>query len=436
MTSAEWTAMARLLRRTGFGTTGAAVDAALPAGPTAYVRSIVQADSKADPGVRTTPLPAFAGLSPLGSAASKAERAQRNQQIAAQLLSLTTWWFRRMVAAETPSIEKLTFCWHNHFATAASKVRDARWLATQNETLRASGRGDFRTLALAMLTDAAMLRWLDGEQNTSGAPNENLSREFMELFALGHGGGYTETDVREGARALTGWRINTDGTTRLVPRLHDAGLKTVLGATGNFDQVGFCNAVVAPAGSSRYLATRWWGQLVSDSPPPSSVVDRLVGSYGPSRSMSAMFTTMLTCPEFTAAQGSLVINPVEWLVGAVRALKVPVTTESAATKLVAVLRALGQVPFDPPSVGGWPSGQAWLSTAAVDLRMQAAISLAGSGDLSAVRSVGVSTRLEATAYLLGIGGWSPSTAAALQAVRDDPVRLVAVALNAPEYLTN
>ncbi len=106
-----------------------------------------------------------------------------------------------MIAAEVPEREKLTFMWHNHFATSIAKVGSAAEMLAQNEKLRTMGLGQFRPLAYTMLTDAAMLRWLDGASNVKGAANENLAREFMELFALGHGNGYTETDVREGARA-------------------------------------------------------------------------------------------------------------------------------------------------------------------------------------------------------------------------------------------
>ncbi len=221
MQSADWRATARLLRRTGFGTTGPAVDGANRVGIAAHVPAILRSDPTADIGARRTPVPTFDAITPLGRSASKNEKQQRNQQIRSQLSSLTAWWIRRMVAVEEPFGEKLTFLWHNHFATAATKVRRPGWLAAQNETLRRAGRGDFRTLALAMLTDPAMLLWLDGQKNSATAPNENLSREFMELFALGHGDGYTEQDVREGARALTGWRFRPNGTAYLSARAHD-----------------------------------------------------------------------------------------------------------------------------------------------------------------------------------------------------------------------
>ena len=119
-------------------------------------------------------------------------------------------------------------------------------MAAQNQKLRTLSLGDFRTLAYAMLTDAAMLRWLDGQTNTAKAPNENLAREFMELFALGHGNGYTEDDVRDGARALTGWVIGADGEPTMVPRRHDHTAKTIFGVTRNFDAAGILRPRAGP----------------------------------------------------------------------------------------------------------------------------------------------------------------------------------------------
>jgi uncharacterized protein (DUF1800 family) len=433
--TSQWDATARLLRRTGFGTTATAVDAAVTRGSAASVTKMLAADPARDPGALATPVPTFEPVPVLGKGASKQQRQDRNGQIRDQLLSLTTWWLRRMVAVTEPFGEKLTFVWHNHFATAATKVRSAPAMASQNATLRRLSLGDFHTLAYAMLTDAAMLRWLDGEKNTAKAPNENLAREFMELFTLGHGDAYTEQDVREGARALTGWKIRRDGTTRVLSAQHDSGMKTVLGATGNLDAAGFCSAVLAEPGSARYLATRLWGQFVSGEAPPPGVVDRLVAAYGPNRDVAALLGELLSGPHFDLAKGTVVANPVEWLVGAVRSLHVPVSDEAAAKKLVVVLRALGQIPFYPPNVSGWPSGQAWLSTAAADARLRAATALARAAQ-APLPTGSVSTRVNAVGQLLGVGTWSNRTAAALRDAAADPHRLVAVALNTPEYLTD
>jgi uncharacterized protein (DUF1800 family) len=435
MQSAGWRATARLLRRTGFGTTGPAVDVADRVGIAAHVPAILSSDPTADIGARRTPVPTFDATTPLGRSASKDEKQQRNHQIRSQLSNLTTWWIRRMVAVEEPFGEKLTFLWHNHFATAATKVRRAGWLAAQNETLRRAGRGDFRTLALAMLTDPAMLFWLDGQKNSATAPNENLSREFMELFALGHGDGYTEHDVREGARALTGWRFRSNGTAYLSTRAHDDGAKTLLGVTGNLDTTGFCDAVLSRPASPRFVAARMWSLLVSANPPSAATLDRLVTAYGNQRDLRSLLTAMLTSADFVAAYGTIVIGPVEWLIGAIRALRIPIVDDAAARKVVAVLRTLGQIPFYPPNVGGWPSGAAWLSTAAADARMQAAAALASKADLDAIRG-STATRVDAVAHLLGVASWSARSTAVLTEAAVDPRRLVAIALNTPEYLTN
>jgi uncharacterized protein (DUF1800 family) len=374
-------------------------------------------------------------MAPLPHGASAEQRKARNEKLRVQLQTLTAWWIRRMVAVEQPFGEKLTFVWHGHFATAATKVRSGRWLGAQNEKLRTHGRGDFRTLAYGMLTDAAMLRWLDGEKNTAAAPNENLSREFMELFTLGHGDGYTETDVREGARALTGWKINPDGTTYVSARQHDGGRKTVLGVTGNLDAAGFCDAVLARPEASGYLIGRLWGHFAADQAPSKTTGQAMSTAYGPHRDLTALFHTLLTCDEFLSARSAILVSPVEWLIGAVRALLVPVHDDAAAAKLVVVLRALGQIPFFPPSVGGWPSGAAWLSTAAAETRLRTAVALARVANLDALGG-SQSGRVDAAAHLLGVPAWSDRSARVLKDAAADPRTLIAIALTTPEYLTN
>jgi uncharacterized protein (DUF1800 family) len=287
-----------------------------------------------------------------------------------------------------------------------------------------------------MLIDPAMLDWLDGQKNTVKGANENLAREFMELFTLGQGVAYTESDVKDGARALTGWRIDRSGVAQLQPRLHDSTSKTVLGVTGDLDQAGFGDAVLAQSGSARHIATRMYRQFVSDVDPTPAVVDRLVGAYGGECDLSSLIRTLFTDPSFDASIGSFVLGPVEWLVGAARALGLQPAEGAPARKLFAVLRSLGQVPFYPPNVSGWPSGQAWLSTSAADLRVQAASALARGADLSLIESTSRPDRIDAVGYRLGVGSWTVRTAAALAPLWDRPPELVAVALNSPEYLVH
>src|SRR5271165_7309444 len=257
--SAQWIASARLLRRIGFGTTGREIDAASSTDPSTYLDQVFGSDPDRDPGAISTPVPQFGPpASPPGRIATPAARRQYNGQLNQQMAKLSDWWLSRMVAVQQPVHEKLTLLWHNHFATSAEKVRDAAHMAAQNQKLRTLSLGDFHNLAYAMLTDAAMLRWLDAQTNTAKAPNENLAREFMELFTLGHGDGYSEDDVREGARALTGWVIRPFSDPMMVPRRHDHTAKTIFGVTRNFDAQGFCELVLGQPKSPQYVAGRLW----------------------------------------------------------------------------------------------------------------------------------------------------------------------------------
>ena len=431
--SADWAATARLLRRSGFGATGAEIDAATTMGAQAWLTAALASDPEKDPGAVSTPVPQLEVLARVGGPAGSPENKAHQKALSGQNAQLTAWWLRRMVAVENPLGEKLTFGWHNHFATAESKVRSPRGMLAQNIALRRLGRGSFTRLAEAMATDGAMLKWLDGNTNTVKAPNENLSREFMELFALGHG--YTEQDVREGARALTGWTIGRDGTVAFVAKEHDAGSKTVLGTTGDLDMAGFVEAVLSRPASPSFVATRWWQLLLSPTAPPAASLQRVVAAYGPGRDLRAMFGAILSDPQVALQAGSLVVTPVEWVIGAMRSLQVPLT-ETTAAKFISIFRSSGQVPFEPPNVAGWPSGQAWLSTASAQSRYQAAVRLAAVGNLDAIAATAQSARVEAVRHLLGIPTLSDRTAIALRTVAKDPRRLVATALVSPEYLVN
>ena len=386
-------------------------------------------------GVRATPMPTLPAPRGPGKGASVAARKEFNRQLSGQMAELSQWWLRRMVAAQQPIHEKLTLLWHNHFATSAQKVRFAAYMAAQNQKLRSLSLGDFRTLAYAMLTDAAMLRWLDAQTNTAKAPNENLAREFMELFTLGHGNGYTEDDVRQGARALTGWVIRPTGQTMVVPKRHDRTAKTIFGVTGNFDAAGFCDTVLAQPKSPQYVAGRLWQQLASDTQPSPQALDRFVTAYGGHRDLRALTRAILTDDEFINSRAAIVNTPVEWLVGVIRTLRVPVDSPARLKMVNTTLRALGQRPFYPPDVGGWPHGRVWMSTASADVRMRAASQLARAGDLSSVEDAAVDDRIDAVGYLIGVGAWSDRTIAALDPLVRKPAQLVAAAVNTPEYLT-
>jgi uncharacterized protein (DUF1800 family) len=432
-----WITTARVLRRAGFGVTGAQVDAVATQDWSKYVDAALGADPDADPGAAATPMPTPPVLRGPGKGASVADRKEFNSRVSEQMTELSDWWLRRMVAVRQPIHEKLTLLWHNHFATSAQKVRSASNMAAQNRKLRSLSLGDFRTLAYSMLTDAAMMHWLDAQTSTVKAPNENLAREFMELFTLGHGDGYTEDDVRQGARALTGWVIRpATGQTMMVPKRHDHTAKTIFGVTTNFDAGGFCDAVLAQPKSPQYVAGRLWQQLASDTPPSPPALDRLVTAYGPGGNLRALTHAILTDDEFVGSRAAIVNTPVEWLVGVIRTLGVSVDAPARLKMANSTLHALGQRPFYPPDVGGWPHGRVWMSTASADVRMRAASQLARVGDLSTVEDAAADDRIDAVGYLIGVGAWSDRTVKALEPLVSSPVRLVAAAVNTPEYLTS
>ncbi len=432
-----WITTARVLRRTGFGTTGAQVDAVAAKNWSNDVDAALGADPEADPGARATPMPMPPTLRGPGKGASVADLKEFHQRVNEQLTELSDWWLRRMVAVHQPIHEKLTLLWHNHFATSAEKVWLASFMAAQNHKLRTQSLGDFRTLAHSMLTDAAMMFWLDAETSTAKAPNENLAREFMELFTLGHGNGYTEDDVRQGARALTGWAIRpATGQTVIVPKRHDHTAKTIFGVTRNFDAGGFCDIVLAQPKSPQYVAGRLWQQLASDTPPSPQALDRLMTAYGPQRNLRALTHAILTDDEFVNSRAAIVNTPVEWLIGVIRTLGVSVDPPARVKMIDSTLRVLGQRPFYPPDVGGWPHGRVWMSTASADVRMRAASQLAHAGDVSVVEDAAVDDRIDAVGYLIGVGVWSDRTVTALKPLTRNPVQLVAAAVNTPEYLTS
>jgi len=432
-----WITTARVLRRAGFGVTGPQVDAVAGQNWSKYVDAALGADPDADPGAVATPMPTPPVLRGPGKGASVADRKEFNSRVTDQLTELSDWWVRRMVAVRQPIHEKLTLLWHNHFATSAQKVRSASNMAAQNRKLRSLSLGDFRTLAYAMLTDGAMMRWLDAQTSTAKSPNENLAREFMELFTLGHGNGYTEEDVRQGARALTGWVMRpATGQTMMLPKRHDNTAKTIFGVTRNFDAGGFCDAVLAQPKSPQYVAGRLWQQLASDTPPSPQALDRLVTAYGPGRNLRSLTHAILTDDEFVGSRAAIVNTPVEWLVGVVRTLGVSVDAPARLKMVNSTLHALGQRPFYPPDVGGWPHGRVWMSTASADFRMRAASQLARAGDLSTVEDAAAGDRIDAVGYLIGVGAWSDRTVKALEPLVSRPVQLVAAAVNTPEYLTS
>lgn len=428
----ERDAVRRLLERVGLGPRPGEVDTSAAAGFDATLARLTGAGGP-DPGVLGTPAPDFGPpRQRLGKAAAIEDRKAQRRAQAQQSVQLGSWWLDRMAAVDHPYAERMTWFWHGHFATSVRKVQSPQLMHTQNETMRRLGRGDFRALAQAMIVDPAMLVWLDGGGNKLGRPNENLAREFMELFTLGVGN-YTEADVRDAARALTGWKVDyRDGVATTAPQAHDPGPKTVLGATADLDAGGLVDLLVGQGASPRFIATRVWTRFVSDVPPDAATMNRLVTAFGPDHDVTALVSAAVRDPAFRDPASVLVREPVLWLVAALRALRLKVSAVPGPA-LIGGLNGLGQVPLAPPNVGGWPAGLPWLTTAAALTRMRLGQTLAAAGDIGAVTTAAPAARVEAAATLLGLPGFGARTTAALRPLSDRPAQLVGLALASPEY---
>jgi uncharacterized protein (DUF1800 family) len=416
--------IALLLRRAGFGPTAAELAAARRAGYGAALSALVS-PSGADAGAARTPPPVlgpdpFAGKRNL----SPEQTTTYDRQRMAQREQLTQWWLDRMTAADHQAVEKLVFFWHGHWATSVDSVKSAQYMYRQQRTIREAP--DIAAMARLMVTDLALVDYLDGQLNTKQAPNENFARELMELFLLGVGN-YSEDDVREAGRALTGLTLDfVRETCGFDPKRHDNGPKTILGKTQPFDPRGLVDLLLAQPACPRFIASRLWHRYASSTQPiPQTVRDRMAAAFP---APLAMARAMFEAEEFTATRGTLVKQPVEWLVGAMRQLGLRPGSFSADVRnqVFRGLDDLGQRPFLPPNVGGWPAGHAWLTSAAAQTRLNLAallVRLANPGRLS----------VEDVANRLCVDLWTDRTYAVLRDVRDAR-QLLILGLVSPEYL--
>ncbi|MGD0473422.1 MAG: DUF1800 domain-containing protein [Candidatus Velthaea sp.] len=293
-----------------------------------------------------------------------AMREQLRALVRRAIISLQLWWIDRMIATPAPLQEKMTLFWHGHFTTAAVQkgVSPAATLA-QNALFRSFALGNVRELTQRVAVDPAMLRYLDNIHNEAAHPNENFARELIELYTLGIGN-YTESDVREAARAWTGLRIRrATGEVYLNERLHDAGSKTFLGRTGNFGGSEIIDIIFQQPAAARYFATKLLTFFVYADPEP-ELVDAVAGLLRTHDfALAPVMTALLSSNVFYSARAyrALVKSPVEFVVGSYRLFGVP----AAQPEALGALRRMTQVLFYPPNVKGWPGGSAWLNTSTV-----------------------------------------------------------------------
>ena len=276
------------------------------------------------------------------------------------------WWAERMLDTDRPLEEKLALFWHGHFATAESKVRDYRKMLLQIETFERHAAGNFRDLLIAVAQDPAMLYYLDAGVNVKGAANENFAREVMELFTMGVGN-YSEMDVREAARAFTGW--NFENLEFVVhPALHDEDEKTFLGRTGNFDGVEVLDIILEHEVTAEYIGAKLYRFFVREDPSEALVEE--IGSIFRDNDyeLRPLLTAMFLSRDFysEASYGAHIKGPVEHVVTLLKHLgaeDVPGIPDFNRTTT-----ALGQHLLNPPSVAGWAQGKSWITPALIQER--------------------------------------------------------------------
>lgn len=378
-----------LLWRAGFGGTSEQVHLLASWGPTKAVDYIVNYDAikpdvsldqQFDADIMRPPTPeekrraadARRARDEEGLAQLQKERQARQAQDREQLQQMQRWWLRRMIETGRPLEEKLTLFWHGHFATSYRGIEDSFHLATQNQMLRKNALGNFRDLLRGIIRDPAMLAYLNNNENRKAHPNENLAREIMELFSLGLGN-YTEQDIKEGAKALTGFTFEDDDFV-YNKRQHDQDSKAIFGAQGNMDGDDFVDAILRKPECAAFVTRRLYHFFVADVPSEErggeksllpqqrEALRQLAGTLRSGNyEIKPMLKRLFLSEHFYQPQfmNDQIKSPTQLVVGAMRSLNTPARDLGLLTDS---LKRMGQELFLPPSVKGWDGGRAWMNT--------------------------------------------------------------------------
>ena len=377
LSARQWNyeAAAHLLTRAGFGGTPGEIEAAHGKGLDAAVRDLVDvSDDLAD-----VPAPEWAHPRPIGKIRtqmrsqriSPRERRERKRAYhdmeGENILDLRRWWLERMLTSPAPLLEKMTLFWHGHFATSVQKVRDGYWMWLQNDTLRRNALGNFATLTKKMSRDPAMMIYLDLEKSEKEHPNENWARELMELFTIGIGN-YTEQDIRESARAFTGYRVNLRTQQfRFSSFQHDASSKTFMGRTGPFDGDDIIDTLLEKPACAQFIGRKIWRYFVEDDPSPETVNAVASRLRAHNYEIRPFLREIFSSGEFYSERviRSQIKSPLQFLIQTAKLLEIPLPPAEIAQN---AMRQMGQILFAPPSVKGWDGGRAWISTSTLLFR--------------------------------------------------------------------
>ena len=352
----------------------------------------------------------------------------------AQTQAMGLWWLDLMALSNHGLTERMVWFWHGHWATSIEKLNFPLPMFKQNKVFRTHALGDFNAMTKAMLNDGALQFWLDGQDNTVKAPNENLGRELMELFVLGVNR-YTEDDVKAISRVLTGYQVvRSNGTVIINRNRRDTNPVTLLGKTGVFTGDTLSDFLVARDDCATFISERLWYRFISSTevmPTEFSAKNAFAG-----RNITAAVQAMASDSAMRDPKNALVKSPVEWFISACRALELTPSQLQTTAQLNGYLDKLGQVPFRPPNVGGWPAGAAWLSSATSQYRLAFAFWLVKQSGLTALTQIPRELRVLSSADWLGVPEWSSRTQSALRSALDDPVQFALLALCSPEYIVS
>jgi uncharacterized protein (DUF1800 family) len=369
---------AHLLNRAGFGGTIDEVRKVLELGPAAAVDWLLDFpdQSAEEQGTDVPNLTAVDGYPATFKDIRKSEQGKTQDQIKAMrqkarmangdaVRATVNWWLRRMTDGPHPLQEKLTFFWHGHFVTSDKDERSATLMWKQNELLRKMAVGNFKTFVKAVARDPAMLDYLNNEQNRKAHPNENFAREVMELFTLGIGN-YTEDDVKQGARAFTGWAH--DGDDYVFRKFdHDEGTKNFMGYHGNFNGDDIIDILMSQNVCAKFVGTKLF-RFFAYEEIDETLADAIGNEFrGGNYELRPLIKMILNSAAFYSPQaiGSQIKCPVQLVLGTVRQMNLIMPAENA---ILGPLNQMGQVPFAPPNVRGWPGGRMWINTSTLFVR--------------------------------------------------------------------
>ena len=365
---------AHLLRRAGFGGTPAQIDRLHSLGREAAVDYLVNGRL---PTAAAAPFE-HVDLPELPSDLSIDYRVQ-GPLLQYKLQQLRSWWIDRMVRSDRPLEEKMTLFWHGLFCSGVREVKSVQALGQQNDLFHREAIGNYKRLTSDIIHDAAMIRYLNNDENQKGRPNENLARELMELFTMGEGNGYTEADIPEVARALTGMTVDRFGeTSQFMPARHDDGPKTIFGKTGNYTPDDVPELIFARAEPATYLARRLWQFFGTPEPAEQDVAAVAAALKAGDWELAPALRTLFSSRSFysDACKFAVIKSPVELEAMTLRLLEEPPQPRMLWAASLS-LREMGEELFQPPNVKGWPGEDRWITSATLNTRYSIAAAMAG-----------------------------------------------------------